>query len=387
MSKPIRVLQIVHRMDRGGIETWLMNVLRNIDRERYIFDFMTYTTERCAYDDEIRSLGARILPCVPLSQPLHHLRAVQQIICREGPYDVVHAHGDLDIGVPLRAAAQAGVPVRIAHSHNAPASEHRRLRSHLIRPVMRRWMEQYMTHGLGCSEVACTYQFGADWKFNQHCRVLHYGLNWEAFERPADEHSIRAQLGLPQDALVIGHVGRFDPQKNHIFLLDVAQRVASLRPDAHFLLVGDGVLRSAIQEQARALGLDNRVIFAGVRPDIPKLLQAMDVFLFPSFFEGLPLAMLEAQAAGLPCVISDLISDETTVIEQQVRRLSLKASIDDWATTVLEMSKQARCTQHAYAWKTIAHSKFSIQHCLDELTGVYQGNYQSSRVGNEYTAR
>jgi glycosyltransferase involved in cell wall biosynthesis len=379
MPKPLRVLQVVHSMNRGGIETWLMNVLRNIDRERFAFDFMVYTTKQCAYDDELRALGARILPCIPPSQSLSHLADVQRVMSSGGSYDAVHAHGDVEVGVPLLVAARVGIPIRIAHSHNAPVQQHRRLRSYLFRPALRRLMEMYLTHGLGCSGSACAHLFGARWKADKRVNILNYGLDWAPFKKPVERNAIRAQLDLPHDAMVIGHVGRFELQKNHFFFLELARRIVNQRPDAYFLLVGDGALRSVMQERASALGLGSRVIFVGMRADTPEMLQAMDIFLFPSLFEGLGIALLEAQSVGLPCVISDVVPTAAIVIESQVRRLPLLAPPDVWAQAALEMAAQYRSRQHAAAWNAVAQGQFSIQHCIAQLISIYDGKTREER--------
>lgn len=371
MNEPIRILHAVHRMDRGGIETWLMNVLRSVDRRRFQFDFMVYTTQACAYDDEIRALGSRIIPCIPATRPIAHLRDLARMLRAEGPFDVVHVHGTAADGAALRAAARAGVPVRIMHSHNAGEGR-RRLRSHAYRLVTGHWMRRYMTHGFGCSEAACAHEFGAHWQTNERCQVLYYGMNWEAFHQPVDVRALRSELGLPPEALVIGHVGRFHPQKNHGFWLEIAKRIAALRDDARFLLVGDGELKRGFEDQVRRLGLQERFIFTGARPDVHRLLQAMDVFLFPSHFEGLGIVVIEAQAVGLPCVVSDAVPGEATVIERQVRRLPLSASADAWARVVLELAGRQRQQHHQAAWNSVAHSRFSMDYCLEQLTAVYR---------------
>lgn len=367
----IRVLHVVHQMGRGGIETWLMDVLRTIDRERFPSDFLVYTTEHQAYDDEIRALGSRILSCTPPSQAIAHVRHLRHILATEGPYDVIHVHGDSEAGNTLREAASAGIPIRIAHSHNTGEGK-KRLRSYSYRMITRQWMHKHMTHGLGCSQVACAHLFGENWKADHRCRVLFYGRNWDRFRDPADTSAIRAGLGLPQNALVIGHVGRFHAQKNHGFWVKVAQSIVARREDARFLLVGDGALRESIQDRVREHGLVDRFVFTGERTDVPQLLQAMDVFCFPSLYEGLPNALLEAQAVGLPCVVSDTITTETTAVESQVSQLSLELSSDRWAEKVLEMSVQDRLKNHPMAWATIAQGAFSIDYCVDQLVKVYQ---------------
>lgn len=386
MAKPLRILHAVHRMDRGGIETWLMNILRATDRSRFRFDFMVHTTRACAYDDELRALGARLIPCSPPARPGAYLRDLERIFGTEGPFDAVHVHGSAADGAVLRAAARAGVPVRIMHSHNAGEGR-RRLRSYGYRLLTRHWMRRFMTHGLGCSQAACAYDFGPRWRADPRCRVLYYGLDWEAFRQAADVPALRAGLRLPPTALVVGHVGRFDPQKNHSFWLEIARRIAARRGDAHFVLVGDGDGKPGFQEQVRRSGLAQRFALTGVRSDIPALLQGMDVFLFPSLHEGLPLALLEAQAAGLPCVVSTSITPETTVIEAQMRWLPLDAAPDTWAEAVLEMAGQRRRENHLAAWHAVAHSRFSITYCLDRLAEVYEQGHKGAQGRNPRARR
>jgi glycosyltransferase involved in cell wall biosynthesis len=171
---------------------------------------------------------------------------------------------------------------------------------------------------------------------------------------------------------VVGHVGRFHPQKNHSFLVNVAQRIAARRQDAYFLLIGDGALRETTHNQVRQQGLDDRFVFTGDRTDVPDLLQAMDVFCFPSLYEGLPNALLEAQAVGLPCVVSDRITGETTAIESQVSQLPIDLSPDRWADRVIEMSAQDRRKNHPVAWTVIAQGEFSIDYCVDQLVSIYR---------------
>jgi glycosyltransferase involved in cell wall biosynthesis len=359
-----------------------MNVLRNIDRERFQFDFMVYTADRGGYDDDILATGSRILRCAPPADVVSHTKELGRILRTEGPYDVIHVHGYSDIGYTLRAAERAKIPIRIAHSHNNNEQSNRRLRSYVYRAITGYWMQKYMTWGLGCSDVACAYLFGPRWQSDARCRVLYYGLDWEPF-RPngksranaeAEERAMRASMGIPQDALVIGHVGRFAAQKNHTFWLQVAAHLVDRRDDVHFLLVGDGELRPAFEEQVRRRGLQDRFTLTGVRSDVPQVMQAMDVFLFPSYFEGLGIVLLEAQASGLPCVVSDSVAPEATVVERQVSRLSLDVSSTIWADKVLEMSAQDRSANHPGAWKVVNSSQFSLPYCIDRLTELYEAN-------------
>lgn len=379
MAEPVRVLQVVNSMGRGGIETWLMNVLRNIDYECFRFDFLVSTTQAYPYDDELQALGARILRRAGPTAPIAHLQDLRRIVTTEGPYDVIHAHGSAIVGATLKIAAESGVSIRIAHSHNAPKKVKRRLRSYWYRIITGYWMKRYMTHGLGCSKAACAHLFGKRWQLDRRCHVLRYGMDWNNFQEQVNVSAIRQKLGLPQDALVIGHIGRFVPQKNHDFWVEVSSQIAARRDDAYFLLVGEGELRQTIQYKVHQRGLQDRFVFTGECSDVYRLLQVMDVFLFPSRFEGLGLALVEAQAVGLPCVVSTMVPVETTVIDEQVFRLSLDVPPKVWAETLLEIAAQGERKNHLAAWKAVAHSQFSLSSCLDRLSEVYRGEDMDSQ--------
>jgi glycosyltransferase involved in cell wall biosynthesis len=374
MSKPVRILHVVHRMQRGGIETWLMHVLRNIDRDRFRFDFAVFTDEPCAYDDEIRALNSRIIACIPPERAVAHLRNVQRVLASEGPYDVIHVHGSSAMGATVKIASTVGVPIRIAHSHSAPRNVKRRTRSYFLRVITYYWLMKHMTHGLGVSQAACDHLFGATWRNDKRCQILHLALDWSLYREAIDVSAIREELGIPVDALVLGHIGRFHPQKNHEFLFMVAKRVIARHPNTYLLLVGDGELLPAMQIVAQQQGIDDRVIFTGSRPDVYRLLQAMDVFLLPSHSEGLGLVLLEAQSVGLPCVISDRVGPEAVVLKELVRTLALELSPEYWAEQVLQATACKRREKHDHAWKIISQSQFSIENCVRRLTAIYSSS-------------
>lgn len=334
----VRVLHVVGGMDRGGVETWLMHLLRRIDRGRIAMDFLVHTTRPCAYDDEVRALGARIIRCLRPSQPWAYSRNFRRVVAENGPYDIVHSHVHHYSGNVLRLAHRAGVPMRIAHSHNDLSTVEARadLPRRAYVALMSRWIRQHATVGLAASRDAAVDLFGPQWEGDRRWRVLFYCIDLDPFEAPVDRAAVRTEWGIPAGALVLGHVGRFDAQKNHVFLIEIAREVARLVPRMRLLLVGDGPLRPQIERWAAELGLGGEVLFAGARPDIPRLMRgAMDVFLFPSLYEGLGLVLVEAQASGLPCVISDAIPSEAVVVGPLVRRLSLALPPRAWAEAAL----------------------------------------------------
>lgn len=373
-QRPIRILHVLGGMNRGGIETWLMHVLRQIDRDRFRMDFLVHTTEPCAYDDEIRALGSRIIPCLHYANPLQYAANFKRILQEYGPYDIVHSHAHHFSGYVLRLAKQAGVPIRIAHSHldSIPLEGNPSWQRRLYLALSKSWINRYATLGLGCSELAAADLFGPTWCTNPDRQVLYYGIDLSPFRGPVDSATLRAELGIPADAFVVGHVGRFDVQKNHEFLVEIAAAIVQRHPNTYFLLVGEGVLRPAIQQQVAQRGLIDQFIFAGTRPDVPQVMRgAMDVFLFPSLSEGLGLVLLEAQAAGLPCIFSSEIPEEADVVPALVHRLSVSQPAADWSEQVL--AQQGRLTlPQSQALAALAASPFNIEIALKRLETVYQ---------------
>ncbi len=377
-TRPIKILHITGGMHRGGIETWLMHILRNIDRDLFQMDFMVHTLESCEYDDEIRSLGCRIFACPYPPHPNRHIWTYpaffKQILEDYGPYDIVHSHSGVVNGNTLRIAKQAGVPVRIAHSHD----DHSHLRVRQPRKrrfywaLLKWWIDRYATAGLACSHRAAADMFGSRLTSDRRWQLLYYGLDLTPFQEPVNPSEVRAELGIPAGALVIGHIGRFELQKNHRFLIEITAQIAKQEPNMCLLLLGNGSLRSKIGEQVAQLGLTDQVFFAGVRSDVPRLmLGAMDMFLFPSLHEGLGLVLIEAQAAGLPCVFSDVVPEEADVVEPLINRLSLSQSASEWAQVVLAQKKANSQIDQSEALSVLQESPFSIEKCTKNLTDIY----------------
>jgi glycosyltransferase involved in cell wall biosynthesis len=382
----IRILHIVGGMNRGGIETWLMHILRHIDRKRFQMDFLMHTTEACAYDEEILSLGSQIIYCHKPSQPWLYALNFQRILREYGPYDIVHSHVHHFSGYVLYLAHQAGIPIRIAHSHlNSSALEaNRRWSRHLYLALMKSLIARCATIGLGCSKVANSDLFGANWKSDRRWRLLYCGIDLTPFQKSIDAVQIRAELNLPPDAFVVGHVGRFDPQKNHQFLLKVFAEVVRLVPQAYLLLVGEGVLQPKIKQQACDLDIANRVIFAGSRSDVPRLMRgAMDIFLFPSLCEGLGLVLIEAQAAGLSCIFSNVVPEEADVVKPLLKRLSLSQSVSEWADVILAWQNRIPKTSQTDAFKLVETSPFNIETSVTQLEKIYQTEFAKKKSSYE----
>lgn len=335
-GQPVRVLQVVTNMDRGGLETMLMNYYRQIDRSVLQFDFLTHREAKAAYDDEIQALGGRIyhLPrLVPWSKK--YQAALDAFFADHPEYSVIHVHQDCLSAVILKAAKKRGIPVRIAHSHNANQDKNLK---YPIKLFYKRFIPEYATHLMACGRMAGEWMFGG-----APFSVLPNAIDAAAYRfDAAKREAMRTALQIGPQSLVIGHVGRFMPPKNHAFLLQIFAAVQQQCPDSRLLLVGDGELRPAIEAQAARHGIADNVIFTGVRSDVNDLLQAMDVFVLPSLYEGLPVTMVEAQAAGLPCIVSNRVSQECVLTEGLVEDISLDKSPHSWAEKILEKHNTPR---------------------------------------------
>lgn len=313
----LRILHSVSNMDRGGIETMLMNYYRHMDRSLVQFDFLLNKRAPGAYDAEILQLGGRLY-YGPGLDPLHYqayLRRVQQILAREPQIGILHAHNEAMGFYALSGAKRAGLPVRIAHAHNTRIQlDHK----WPLKMFCRQGLPAAATHLWACSQDAGCYFFGRQ-NWGGHGMVLPNAIEVEHFRfDPALRAQMRVRHGFA-DRLVVGHVGRFAPQKNHLRLLELFAALVRCRPDAVLVLVGDGGQRDAVCRKARQMGLGDRVFFAGEQSDVRPWYQMMDLFWLPSRFEGLPVVGVEAQAAGLPCVFSDRVPSEALLSGHALR--------------------------------------------------------------------
>ncbi len=379
IGKQIRILHALGSMNPGGIEKWLLNVLGRIDHNSFQFDFCTFGPEPGIFAPEVEGLGGKILLCPKGPNPWSFRRRFQRIL-RDNRYDVVHSHVALFSGAILRWAKAEGVPVRIAHSHLSQDDRPSTLARRYYRRLMKSWIHRYATRGLAASRLAAVELFGENWDKDVRYRVLHYGIDLGPFVMPVAREQVRQELGIPADAIVVGHVGRFVEAKNHDFLLKIAGEILRNHPDVHFLFVGDGPLRPEIEARVNVMSLGRNIHFAGTRTDVPRLMRgAMDVFAFPSLFEGFGLVLLEAQAAGLPCVVSDTISPETVMSKSSIEFLALSLSPDHWASRIVRMFGAGRREPISKVdWDSRSH--FSIRRSVRELADIYESKAECADI-------
>ena len=339
MNKPLRVLHVSAGMNRGGSETFMMNLYRNVDRNKVQFDFILHTNEECAYNEEIRDLGGRIFS-VPRYRGVNHFSYVRawSAFFKEHPeYRIIHGHVRSTASIYLKIARKYGLKT-IAHSHNTSSGKGI---DAIVKNILQYPIRFIADYCFACSKSAGYWLFGQKRDFqvlNNSIDTAEFTFNENVRDKKREELKI-------QNKLVIGHVGRFHSQKNHIYLIDIFNALHAKNDNSVLLLVGDGELRASIEEKIRSLNLTNNVILTGVRSDIPELLQAMDVFVFPSLFEGLGIVVVEAQAAGLPCIVADTIPREAHVTNL-IENLSLNEPPVIWAKTILrKLSYKRRDTQ------------------------------------------
>lgn len=356
----IRVLHIVTYMGRGGLETMLMNYYRQIDRKQVQFDFLVHRDFEADYDREILEMGGKIHRVSRLIPWSRAYREELKAFFRSHPeYRIVHVHQDCLSSVALKAAKDCGVPTRIAHAHSA--SQDRNWKYFIKRHYMKQ-IPTYATDLFACGAEAGNWMFGG-----ARFQIVSNAIDSKKYVYSAETAArVKDAFGL-RDALVVGHVGRFDPVKNHVFLLDVFRELVSLRPDARLLLVGKGQKEAEIRQKAERLGLQDKVVFAGLRNDVHELMQAMDVFVFPSLYEGLSVVTVEAQTAGLPCLLSDRISDECICTEGLVRMKSLNDAPQDWAKEILRCAETERTDRR----QEIAERGFDIVSAAEALQTFY----------------
>ncbi len=330
-KSPIRVLQVLTIMNRGGAETMVMNYYRHIDRSKVQFDFLLHRQERGAYDDEIEAMGGHIFRIPPIFNFIAHQKAVREFFNEHPEYQIIHGHvGELGYCI-YKEAASRGVPTIIAHAHNASCDRNwkwpiRTILKHLIRP--------YISTPMTCGDEAAVWLFGKTIAkkaimLNNAIDAQKYAFNEEI------RNKVRSDMGW-EGHWVIGDVARFSPPKNHMGLLSIFKEVLGKEPKALLVLVGEKTgLYEEVKQKAEAIGIAHAVQFLGTRTDVPQLLHGFDVYCSPSLYEGLSLSMVEAQAAGLKVVTSDRVPKQVSICIGLVKFLKLNQHSELWVSHIL----------------------------------------------------
>lgn len=359
---PIRILHVVQRMEAAGVQSFIMNIYRAIDRNKVQFDFLTHYSERQFYDDEIERLGGRIyrLSVREDKDFIKYIRDLKKFFMSHPEYKIVHGHMDSLGFFYLGAAKNAGVPIRIAHAHTLIEGGDLIKR---LRHQLNRFYKTNATFLAACSIEAGVYMFG-----NNTFKVIHNPIEIDKFKyNPSIREQVRKEFNI-EESMVIGNVGRFAQSKNHHFLLEVLNKIKYKIPNTKLVLIGNGELMGEIKSYGNKLGLNDAILYLGVRSDVNRIYQAMDAFVFPSKFEGLGIVAIEAQASGLPTICSENVPSSAGVTDLFCQ-LSLSDKSDVWAEKIIsEVQRNERKDQSGKLKK----AGYDVRTVSSELISMYE---------------
>lgn len=375
MEKPIRVLQVVTIMNLGGIENFLMSVYRNIDRSKVQFDFLIHRKEKGTFDEEIQSLGGNIYQIDAL-QPLKYFEYKSKLksFFKEHPeFRIVHSHLNANSSIVLSIAKSSEIPVRIAHAHIDTAGG----RNKYLKILLKKILTRYSTKNFACAKTA------GEWLYGKHpFEVFFNSIDPKKFEFSKDyRSSIRKSLGIQDDDFVIGNIARFNHQKNHKFILEVFLNYLEINSKSKLLLIGDGELKSEIENKIREYGIAEKVILTGAIKNANEYLNAMDLFLFPSLFEGLPVTLVEAQCNGLPVLMSDSITNEI-ILTDLIHSKSLSKNSILWAQEIQKLEENSKENNRSKYLNSILNSNYDISISVKRLEEFYTKEYIQNEAKN-----
>ena len=337
-------------MNSGGAETFLMKLYRKIDKNSYQMDFCVNIKEEGFYDKEILEMGGKIYHIPSKSENVRKFKKSLTEIIKNEKYEYVLRITSNTMGfMDLKIAKKAGAKVCAARSSNSNDPQELKMKiAHILGRIL---YGKYVDVKIAPSELAGIYTFGEN-EYNKHnVHILKNAVDLEQYKySDQNRKNIRSELGISDDDIVCGHIGRFSKQKNHKHLIEIFNSLLKKSPNAKLILVGEGELQQDVIKQCKQLGIQENVYFLGVRSDIPAILSAMDVFVFPSLYEGMPNTVIEAQATGLSCVISDTITKQANVLGS-VKYISLNSSNDIWVQEILNKSKKRYFSKEVFIQK------------------------------------
>ena len=367
-NKIIKVAQVIGPAVNGGTETFAMNYYQNIDRTKVQFDFLVESTSRIIDKDKIESMGGHVVIIPSYKNPLKYVQTLTKIF-KENKYDIVHSNMNTLSYFTLKAAKRAGIKVRIAHSHST--SNPNEFTRNFIKNTLRPLSKKYATNYFACSELAGRYLFGDKTFDKGKVIVINNGIDVDKFKYNEEYNiSLRKELNISPTTKVIGHVGRFVSQKNHTYLIDIFKEIHDKDNDTKLLLLGDGPLLEDIKNKVHSYNLDDSVIFAGIHSDIYRYYSVMNIFIFPSLYEGLGLTGVEAQVSGLYCLVSSNITHELQTTSN-IEFLDIKDSPQAWASRSIELLNN-NTIDRSFTYKEIEGTKFDINSEGNKLVGYYQ---------------
>ena len=360
----MRVLQVNYKMDIGGIESFLMNICRNIKEKDINFMFLTYNDYKFDYEEELLKMNYKI---IKISNPnnvsvFKHINEIYNVI-KEEKIDVVHCHTYFNSAYVMIAAKLAKVKVRIVHSHTTYG-----LKKDIFLKRIKWCISRTLINNLSTKRIACSTEAGKSLFGNKSFEIIENGINVKDFHYDNKVRKIyRQQFKLKEDEFVIGHIGRFDYPKNHTFLLEIFEKILTIKENSKLILVGSGSLQNKKKKIAVKKNLESKVIFLGNRRDVNKILNTFDVFIFPSLYEGLPLTLVEVQANRLPILVSNNVSKEIKLTEY-IQFLSLEDGASKWAEKAISLNKKRNSSK-----SVLEDSKYNIDNVISKLVKIYRG--------------
>jgi len=373
----LRVLHVLGGLNPGGCENWLKHLIVSGALTGVQCDFLVHTNETGAYETALRQHGCRILKCPRGRNPPQFVASFVRLVSEFGPYDIIHCHYHYRAWIALIAAKLSRVPIRVAHAHNDTSFEDRIWPKRLYARLNQYLVSKFCTHGLATSDAAGKGFFGREWGRNSRLLLHLSTVDLTPFGQPANRSFVRSKWEVDPDTLAIGHVGRFTRQKNHQLLVEIAVELRKRKIPFCMLLVGDGPLRASVLQTIRQLGLTQQIRLLPPDSNVVELMTGVfDCFLFPSLFEGLGLSVLEAQAAGLPCIISDRIPKEAIVDATLIEVVSLTSPCDQWVDQLVNVSTRDQRILGSSA-REEAMERFGIQQNGIRLVSFYYDSFLS----------
>ena len=366
MDKPVKILQIVGSMHPGGIENFVMNLYEHIDREQFPFDFVVHKQQAGDYTERIEELGGKSYLLSRLTRnPIQNLLGIYRLV-KENHYDIVIRHTPNALIAPQLLAARLAGAHTICHAHSETDKQK------VLHVLGKGLLKIAAERRIACSVNAGKWMFG-----KQHYEIVHNAVDISLFQYSREkEERIRNEFQLGERH-IYGHVGNFVWSKNHLLMLHIFKEIQKQDPEAVLIFVGQGTMQKEIEEEIQKLSLQNSVILTGVRKDVPALMSAFNMLLFPSVYEGLPLTLIEAQAAGLPCLISDSITKDVIVTEGLVKSYSLDKQPEEWAAEAVQMVRENSDAIRECQREQIVKAGYD----LDELVKWYQDYFTQIITG------
>ena len=370
-KEPIRVAHIMGKMIAGGVESVVTSEFLEMDKSKVQFDFICDEDSTNIPYDLIEKNGGKVIIIPPYQKAFKYHKELKKVL-KDNNYKIVHSHISTMSVFSLFAAKCAGVPVRIAHSHSTTNKKEKK--KNLMKQILRPFSKVFATDYMCCSELAGRWLFGNKEYDKGNVYLLNNAIDLDKFKyNESLRKKKRKELGIKDDTLVIGHLGRFVAQKNHTFLIDIFNELHKKNKNSVLLLAGQGPLLEEIKSKVKDLNLEESVKFLGQRNDANELYQAFDVFLLPSLYEGLPVVGVEAQAAGLLCYLSDDMTKETKVLDI-TKFMSLNDTPEEWADNILNDVKKYKRIDTS---KEMTAKNFNIKEEAKRLEEYYLNLYNN----------